>query len=52
MGIKEDEQYTCLVLEPVKMDCHPPEGRDPIYKRLLVGPQPSAARQEGRQKGF
>lgn len=52
MGIKEDEQYACLALEPVKIDRHAPEGRDPIYKHLLVGPQPSAARQEGRQKGF
>ena len=50
MGAKEDGRYTCSALEPAKKDCHAPEGRDPIYKSLLVSPQPSAARQEGRQK--
>lgn len=52
MSAKEDGEYTCPALEPVKMDSHAPESRDPIYKSLLVSPQPSASRQEDSHNDF
>lgn len=52
MGAKEGGRDTCPALNPVKMDCHATQGKDSICKSLPVSPQPTAARQEGRQKSI
>lgn len=55
MGAKEGGRDTCSALNPVKMECHATQGKDSICKSLPVSPQPpqpTAARQEGRQRTF